>query len=279
MRKQSRQISATNFWPADGLTLAVWPLVGAAMVGALFSMDAWNNVGFAGSELKDPKRDLPFAMGAGVLTVVTLYLLANIAYLCALPAETIASAPQDRVGTAVLQAVLGDVGLYAMAAAIMISTFGCNNGLILSGARVYYAMARDGLFFRRAGELHESHRTPAFGLKVQAIWASLLCLSGTYSQLLDYVIFAAVLFFLLTVVGLFALRIRQPDAERPVRAPFYPWLPAAYAAATLVFCVNLLVQKPQYSWPGLIIVALGIPVYFAWRHLARRPAEASQPAV
>ena len=268
-----------NFWPADGLTLAVWPLVGAAMVGALFSMDAWNNVGFAGSELKDPKRDLPFAMGAGVLTVVTLYLLANIAYLCALPADTIASAPQDRVGTAVLQAILGDAGHYAMAGAIMISTFGCNNGLILSGARVYYAMARDGLFFRRAGELHESHRTPAFGLKVQAVWASLLCLSGTYSQLLDYVIFAAVLFFLLTVVGLFALRIRQPDAERPVRAPFYPWLPAAYAAATLVFCFNLLVQKPQYSWPGLIIVALGIPVYFAWRHLARRPAEASQPAV
>jgi APA family basic amino acid/polyamine antiporter len=178
-----------------------------------------------------------------------------------------------------LQAILGNAGLYAMAAAIMISTFGCNNGLILSGARVYYAMARDGLFFRRAGELHDSHRTPAFGLKVQAIWASLLCLSGTYSQLLDYVIFAAVLFMLLTVIGLFALRVRQPKAERPVRAPFYPWLPAAYALATLVFCINLLVQKPQYSWPGLIIVALGIPVYFAWRHLARSPVEASQSAV
>ncbi len=267
------------FWPAEGLTPAVWPLVGAAMVGALFSMDAWNNVGFAGSELKDPKRDLPFAMGAGVLTVVALYLLANLAYLTVLPWQAIAAAPQDRVGTAVLQAVLGDTGLYAMAAAIMISTFGCNNGLILSGARVYYAMARDGLFFRRAGELHPTHRTPAFGLKVQAVWACVLCLSGTYSQLLDYVIFAAVLFFLLTVIGLFALRVRRPDVERPVKAPLYPWLPALYATLTLAFCINLLIQKPQYSWPGLIIVALGVPIYFAWRRLARTPAPAGEPAV
>ena len=166
-----------------------------------------------------------------------------------------------------------------MAAAIMISTFGCNNGLILSGARVYYAMAHDGLFFRRAGELHPTNHTPAFGLKVQAIWASLLCLSGTYSQLLDYVIFAAVLFFLLTVAGLFALRVRKPDAERPVKAPLFPWLPAAYAFATLLFCLNLLAQRPQYSWPGLIIVALGVPVYYAWQHLGRRPAAADQPAV
>jgi APA family basic amino acid/polyamine antiporter len=239
-----------SFWPADGLPLAVLPLVGAAMVGALFSMDAWNNVGFAGSELKDPKRDLPFAMGAGVLTVVALYLLANLAYLNVLPSDAIASAPQDRVGTAMLQAILGDAGLYAMAAAIMISTFGCNNGLILSGARVYYAMARDGLFFRGRESCTIRIARRRSGLKVQAIWASLLCLSGTYSQLLDYVIFAAVLFMLLTVIGLFALRVRQPNAERPVRAPFYPWLPAAYALATLVFCVNLLVQKPQYSWPG-----------------------------
>jgi APA family basic amino acid/polyamine antiporter len=268
-----------GFWPAGGLTLDWWPLIGAAMVGALFSMDAWNNVGFAGSELKDPKRDLPFAMGAGVILVVTLYLLANLAYLSVLPASAIAGAAQDRVATAVLQVILGDVGLYAMAAAIMISTFGCNNGLILSGARVYYAMARDGLFFRRAGELHPTHRTPAFGLVVQAVWASLLCLSGTYSQLLDYVIFAAVLFFLLTVVGLFALRRKLPNAERPVRAPLYPWLPGLYAVLTLLFCINLLVQKPQYSWPGLIIVALGVPVYYAWRHVIGPVAPERKPAV
>jgi APA family basic amino acid/polyamine antiporter len=181
-----------------------------------------------------------------------------------LPTPDIAGAPQDRVATAAMQAMFGDVGLYVMAAAIMISTFGCNNGLILSGARVYYAMARDDLFFRKAGELHPRHRTPAFGLVVQAVWASLLCLSGTYGQLLDYVIFAAVLFYLLTAVGLFALRRKQPQAERPVKAPGYPVLPALYVVLTGLICVNLLIEKPQYTWPGLIIVALGVPVYYAW---------------
>ncbi len=252
------------FWPDGGLTLNLWPLIGAAMVGALFSMDAWNNVGFASSELKNPKKDLPFAMATGVLTVTVLYLLANVAYLSVLPVPDIAGAPQDRVATAAMQAMFGDVGLYLMAAAIMISTFGCNNGLILAGARVYYAMARDDLFFRRAGELHPRHRTPAFGLVVQAVWASLLCLSGTYGQLLDYVIFAAVLFYLLTAVGLFALRRKQPHAERPVKAPGYPVLPALYVVLTGLICVNLLIEKPQYTWPGLIIVALGVPVYYAW---------------
>jgi basic amino acid/polyamine antiporter, APA family len=253
------------FWPDSGLTLNVWPLVGAAMVGALFSMDAWNNVGFASSELKNPKKDLPFAMATGVLVVTVLYLLANVAYLSVLPAPEIANAPQDRVGTAAMQAMFGGTGMYVMAAAIMISTFGCNNGLILSGARVYYAMARDNLFFRRAGVLHPQYKTPAFGLVVQAVWASLLCLSGTYGQLLDYVIFAAVLFYLLTAIGLFALRVKQPNAERPVKAPGYPVLPALYVLMTGLICVNLLIEKPQYTWPGLAIVALGIPVYFAWR--------------
>jgi APA family basic amino acid/polyamine antiporter len=148
----------------------------------------------------------------------------------------------------------------------MISTFGCNNGLILSGARVYYAMARDGLFFLRgAGRLHATHRTPALALAVQAAWTSVLCLSGTYAQLLDYIIFAAVLFYMLTVIGLFALRIRRPELPRPVRAPGYPWLPALYVLATALICVNLLVQKPLYTWPGLIIVALGVPIYYGWR--------------
>lgn len=262
------------FWPEDGLTLAWLPVIGAAMVGSLFSMDAWNNVGFAAGELKRPEKDLPFAMGAGVLAVTVLYLLANTAYLSVLPAEAIAHAPQDRVGTAALAAILGEPGLYLMATAIMISTFGCNNGLILAGARVYYAMARDDLFFRRAGSLHPVHRTPAFALVVQAVWASVLCLSGTYSQLLDYVIIAAVLFFMLTGIGLFALRARRPDAPRPVRAPAYPWLPALWVLMTGAICVNLLVQRPQYSWPGLIIVAAGVPVYWAWRAVASRAAQA-----
>src|SRR5206468_321458 len=246
--------------------------IGAAMVGSLFSMDAWNNVGFAGSELKNAQRDLPVAMGAGVLIVTVLYVLANVAYLNVLPAAAIASAPQDRVGTAALHAILGEPGLKVMAAAIMISTFGCNNGLILSGARVYYAMARDDLFFKSAGVLHPEYKTPAVALVVQAVWTSLLCLSGTYTQLLNFVIFAALVFYGLTAVGLFALRAKRPAADRPVRAPGYPWLPALYVIATAVIAVDLLVQDATrtYSFLGLGLVLLGVPVYFGWRSMVRR---------
>jgi basic amino acid/polyamine antiporter, APA family len=267
-----------GFWPAGGLSLALLPAIGAAMVGALFSMDAWNNVGFAGSELKEPRRDLPFAMVAGVTTVTVLYLLANLGYLSVLPLSGIASAPQDRVATAVLQVVFGGAGLAIMAAAIMISTFGCNNGLILSGARVYFAMARDGLFFRRAGMLHPKRKTPAFALVIQAVWTCVLCLSGTYSQLLDYVIFAALLFYLLTALSLFALRRRRPQAERPVPVPGYPWLPALYVLTTAAIAVDLLIVKPRYTWPGLVIVALGVPVYFAWRLAGQRASVAAAHA-
>ena len=215
-------------------------------------------------------------MATGVLVVTALYFLANVAYLVVLPAEQIANAPQDRVATAALQAMFGNTGLYLMAAAIMISTFGCNNGLILSGARVYYAMAKDGLFFRRTGVLHSGHRTPAFALVMQAVWTCVLCLSGTYSQLLDYVIFAAVLFYMLTAAGLFVLRLKRPMAERPVRAPWFPWLPGAYLLLTGAICVNLLAQKPQYTWPGLIIVGLGVPIYFVWRgFLGKNGADAA----
>jgi APA family basic amino acid/polyamine antiporter len=262
----------SGFWPAGGLTLGLLPLIGAAMVGSLFSMDAWNNVGFASGELKDPKRDLPFAMATGVLVVTVLYLLANVAYLNVLPADAIAHAPQDRVGTAALQAIFGEPGLYIMAAAIMISTFGCNNGLILSGARVYYAMAQDNLFFKSTAVLHPTYKTPAVALVVQAIWTCVLCLSGTYGELLNYVIFAALLFYMLTAVGLFLLRRRRPTAERPVKAALYPWLPALYIVATGLLCVNLLIQPAQqrYAGLGLIIVALGVPVYYAWRKWAAK---------
>src|SRR6266566_1274908 len=253
------------FWPAGGLTFALLPVVAAAMVGSLFSMDAWNNVGFAASELKEPTRDLPFAMAWGVLIVTVLYLLANVAYLHVLPARDIASAPQDRVATAALQAILGNAGLYVMAVAIMISTFGCNNGLILSGARVYYAMSRDNLFFRSAGVLHPRYKTPAVALVVQAAWTSILCLSGTYSQLLEFVIFAALLFYMLTAVGLFVLRLKRPSVERPVRVFGYPWLPAVYLALTSLIACALLVEKTTYSGLGLLCVVLGVPVYFIWR--------------
>src|SRR6266704_2872165 len=258
------------FWPAGGLTFALRPVVAAALVGSLFSMDAWNNVGFAASELEEPTRDLPFAMAWGVLIVTVLYLLANVAYLHVLPAPDIATAPQDRVATAALQAILGNAGLYVMAVAIMISTFGCNNGLILSGARVYYAIARDDLFFRSAGLLHPTYKTPAVALIVQAVWTSVLCLSGTYSQLLEFVIFAALVFYLITAVGLFALRVRRPDLPRPVRAIGYPWLPALYVAATGLIALALLVEKTTYSGLGLLCVLIGVPVYFGWRAMVRR---------
>jgi APA family basic amino acid/polyamine antiporter len=256
-----------GFWPAGGVSLSA---LGAAMVGSLFSMDAWNNVGFASGELRRPEKDLPFAMSVGVLTVTLLYLLANLAYLCVLPGDAIAHAPQDRVATAALQAIFGDVGLYLMAAIIMISTFGCNNGLILSGARVYYAMAEDGLFFRSMATLHPTFRTPARALGVQAVWTCVLCLSGTYGQLLDYVIFAAVLFYGLTGAAVLLLRVRKPDAPRPYRAWGYPVLPALYVAATALVAGNLLVTKPGFTWPGLGIVVLGAPVYLLWRRATPR---------
>src|SRR5205809_1299225 len=190
-------------------------------------------------------------MAVGVLVVTALYLLANVAYLNVLPGQAIATAPQDRVGTAALEAILGNAGLYVMAVAIMISTFGCNNDLILSGARVYYAMARDDLFFRSAGLLHPTYKTPAVALIVQAIWTSLLCLSGTYSQLLEFVIFAALLFYMLTAAGLFVLRWKRPAAERPVRVMWYPWLPATYVALSAVIALALLVEKTTYAGLGL----------------------------
>jgi APA family basic amino acid/polyamine antiporter len=235
-------------------------------------MDAWNNVGFASGELKNPTKDLPYAMAVGVLTVTVLYLLANVSYLSVLTADQIAHAPQDRVGTAALQAMFGDPGLKLMAAAIMISTFGCNNGLILSGARVYYAMARDDLFFRRAGDLHPKYRTPAVALAAQAIWTCVLCLSGTYGELLNYVIFAALLFYMLTAIGLFLLRAKRPELPRPVKAVAYPFLPALYVVLTGLLCVNLLIQPDQrrYAGLGLLIVALGVPVYYLWRRFAPR---------
>jgi basic amino acid/polyamine antiporter, APA family len=259
-----------NFWAGGALTLGILPVVGAAMVGSLFSMDAWNNVGFAGAELKNPEKDLSFAMATGVLTVTTLYVLANVAYLVILPNDAIAHAPQDRVGTAALQAMFGAPGLYIMAIAIMISTFGCNNGLILSGARVYYAMATDNLFFKSAANLHPTYRTPALALVAQAIWTCVLCLSGTYGQLLNFVIFAAVVFYTVTAIGIFRLRQKQPNIPRPVKAPGYPVLPALYVVLTGLIAVDLLVQDSTrtYAFLGLILVLLGVPVYFAWRRLA-----------
>jgi APA family basic amino acid/polyamine antiporter len=273
------EVAAANFagfWGTGDWTLAMIPVVGAAMVGSLFSSDAWNNVTFAAGEVQNPSRNVPLALGAGTLLVSLLYVLTNVAYLNVLPfagdpngadalARGIQHASQDRVGTAAIEVALGAGAATVMAVAILLSTFGCNNGLILSGPRVYWAMARDRLFFERAGRLHPTYRTPVFGLVAQASWASVLCISGSYSQLLEYVIFATLVFYFLTTLALFRLRRLRPDLPRPVKAFGYPVLPAIYLVANAALMVILLFEKPLYTWPGLLIVAAGVPVYLLWR--------------
>jgi len=252
---------------------------GAAMVGSLFSSDAWNNVTFAAAEVHNPRRNLPLALLLGTGLVSLLYLLCNVSYLNVLPlngavdgatvlTRGIAHATQDRVATAATEQMFGAAGATAMAIAILISTFGCNNGLILAGARVYFAMARDKLFFRRAGTLNARH-VPAFALVVQSVWVSLLCLTGTYGQLLDYVIFAALIFYVLTTIGLFILRRKMPDAERPYRALGYPVLPALYIVLAGAVSVILLIasQTRTQAFFGLVLVLIGVPVYALWRRV------------
>ena len=266
-----------NFGGPTGITGAFVLAFGAALVGSLFSSDSWNNVTFAAAEVHDPKRNLPLSLALGTGLVTILYVLANIAYLNVLPlhgtadgatvlARGISFATEDRVGTAAAEVIFGASGQALMAIAILISTFGCNNGLILSGARVYYAMARDGLFFKKAGELNE-RRVPSAGLKIQAVWASLLCLTGTYGQLLNYVIFASLVFYVFTTCGLFILRKKRPDAERPYRALGYPVLPALYIVLAASVAVILLIapQTRAQAMAGLGLVLVGVPVFFLWR--------------
>jgi basic amino acid/polyamine antiporter, APA family len=255
--------------------VGVCTIVAVVQVGSLFSSDAWNNITFTAAEVKNPKRNLPLALALGTGAVTLLYVLANVVYLTVLPlqgnphgstilARGIQYASEERVATAVIQQIFGPSGAAIMAVAILISTFGCNNGLILAGARVYYAMAKDGLFFRSAAKLHPKYRTPAHSLGMQCIWTCILCISGSYGQLLDYIIFAVLVFYILTIAGLFVLRVKRPDEPRPYRAVGYPVLPALYILIAVFIDVVLLRYKPQYTWPGLIIVLLGIPVYFLW---------------
>lgn len=259
--------------------VGLWVAVGVAMVGSLFSSDAWNNITFTAGEVINPKRNIPLSLALGTGAVTLIYILANVSYLVVLPlqgipdgadalARGIQFADLDRVGTAAMSVVFGDIALFVMAALIMVSTFGCNNGLILAGARVYYAMGNDGLFFQKAGTLNEKS-VPAFALVIQCIWASLLCLSGSYGDLLDYVVFAVLLFYILTIAGIFILRKTKPDAERPYKAIGYPFLPALYIVLATAICIDLLIFKPNYTYPGLLIVLLGVPVYFLWKRQAR----------
>ncbi len=261
-----------NFWQGADWDFTSVRLVGVAMVGALFSSDAWNNVTFTAGEIRNPRRNVPLALALGVSVVSLLYLACNFVYLSVLPLEAIQHAPEDRVATAAAGRILGPAAVTVMAAAIMISTFGCANGMILAGARVYYAMALDGLLFRRLADLNPRRRTPNVALAVQCVWACLLTISGTYSDLLDYVIFAVLLFYILTIAGVFVLRRSRPDMPRPYRALGYPVLPALYLVLAGLIEVLLLIYKPRYTWPGLLIVLAGVPFYFWWRRRQSAPA-------
>jgi len=255
-------------------------ILAVVQVGSLFSADAWNNITFTAGEVKNPKRNIPLSLILGTGFVLTVYFLVSLGYLLVLPmqgdangatvmARGIQHATEDRVATAVLEQIFHSGGAYLMAGAILISTFGCANGMSLAGARVYYAMSQDGLFFKTVGKLHPRYKTPAAGLLIQACWAIVLCVSGSYGQLLDYIIFAVLVFYILTIVGLFVLRFKKPDAPRPYKALGYPVLPALYIALAAWICIVLLRYKPQYTWPGLVVVLLGIPVYLFWsrKHL------------
>ncbi len=272
------QIKDGNLIPLTGFALIA--AMGTAMVGALFAADAWNNVTFTAGETINPKRNIPLSLFLGTLIVIVVYILANIVYLQAIPLRGVPNgatvfergmqyATDDRIGTAAMYGFFGSYAAIIMAVFIIISTFGCNNGMILSAARVYYTMAKDGLFFKKVGKLN-AKGVPSNGLLFQAIWASLLCLSGTYNDLLDYVIFAVLIFYTLTIVGIYILRKKRPDAERPYKAFGYPVVPAIYIIFATLIMIDLLIYKPNYTWPGLIIVLLGIPVYYIWRHFENK---------
>jgi APA family basic amino acid/polyamine antiporter len=280
-----------DLWTVRGTLQAVGPGMTAvtsfglfvaicvSQTNSLFSADAWNNITFTAGEVKDPKRNIPLSLAFGTLLVIALYLLANVAYLVTLPLETIQTVPSDRVASATADVIFPGLGATIMAAFIMVSTFGCNNGLILAGARAYWAMSRDGLFFKGAGRLNQKH-VPSWGLGIQGVWAAALVLPRTiktdpvtgvatygnlYGDLLNYVISAALIFYILTIAGIFRLRQTRPDAERPYRAFGYPIVPALYIVGAGVILAVLLIYQPGSTWPGFIIIATGIPVYFIWR--------------
>jgi APA family basic amino acid/polyamine antiporter len=247
-------------WIPIGGTVLIGAMA-AAMVGSIFSSDAWNNVTFIAGEIKNPKRNIGLSLFLGTSIVTLIYISANLMYLHVLPIQQIAFAENNRVAISAANAVLGNAGTIVIAVMIMISTFGCNNGLILAGARVYYTMAQDGLFFKKAGSLNKN-AVPAWALWAQCIVASLLCLSGRYEDLLTMVSFVVVIFYVLTIIGIFILRKKRPEMERPYKAFGYPILPAIYILMGTAFCVLLIIYKPNFTWPGLIITLIGIPLYY-----------------
>ena len=243
--------------------LAIMGAFAAAMVGSIFSSDAWNNVTFIAGEVRNPQRNIGLSLFLGTFIVTLIYIAANVMYISVLPIEQLAFAKDNRIALSVANEIFGSIGTTLLALLIMVSTFGCNNGLILSGARVYYTMANDGLFFKKTATLNKNS-VPEFALWIQCIMACVLCLSGKYGDLLDMISFVVVVFYVLTIFGIFILRKKLPDADRPYKAFGYPFLPAIYILMGLTFCTLLIVFKPGYTWPGLIIVLIGLPVYYIW---------------
>ncbi len=275
---QANQIGAANqLIPLTGFALIA--AIGTSLVGSLFAADAWYDVTFISEEVINPKKNVPLSLFFGTLIVSVLYVLTNYIYIKILPlsgspagtdilSRGIQYASDDRVATSAMSVVFGDYAAIFMALLIMVSAFGCNHSLILAGPRVYYAMAMDGLFFKNAGKINK-RGVPAFAIWFQGIWSVLLCMSGTYSNLLDYVIFAVLLFFTLTILGIFILRVKKPDVPRPYKAFGYPVIPAIYILVTTAIMIILLKYKPDYTYPGLILVLIGIPVYYLWRRVNR----------
>lgn len=271
MQKDIWQLNWKDAWelkPLTGFTgaasyttLAAFGAIAAAMVGSIFSSDSWHNVTFVAGEIRNPKRNVGLSLALGTIIVTILYILTNIMYMGVLSLHDIGHAEKDRVAVSAAQVIFGSSGTVIIALMIMVSTFGCNNGLIMAGARVYYSMAKDGLFFKKAETLNKNS-VPAFGLWIQCLVASLWCLSGKYGDLLDMISFVVVMFYMLTIGGIFILRKKRPEAERPYRAFGYPVLPLIYILMGLAFCVLLILYKPRFTWPGLIITLIGIPVYF-----------------
>lgn len=245
--------------------------VAAAMVGSIFSSDAWNNITFIAGEVKNPKRNIGLSLFLGTLIVTVIYVLANLVYMAVLPLQEIATADKDRVAVAASSVIFGNIGTVIIALMIMVSTFGCNNGLILAGARVYHTMANDGLFFKKTASLNK-HAVPEFGLWLQCLVASALCLSGRYGDLLDMISFVVVIFYVLTIIGIYILRAKRPDAERPYKAFGYPFLPAVYIVMGICFCTLLIIYKPNFTWPGLIVVLTGVPVFYMWKAFDKKGA-------
>ena len=287
----SWEINKEVFWAAGriGENNQVIPLTGfaliaavaTALVGSLFSADAWYNVTYISGEVINPRRTVPLSLIFGTLIVSVIYIFTNWVYIRVLPlsgspdgadvlARGIQYATDDRVATSAMSVVFGDYAAIIMAVFVMVSTFGCNHGLILAGPRVYYAMAKDGLFFKRVAEINRKG-VPGFAIAVQGVWAVLLCLSGTYSNLLDYVIFAVLLFFSLTILAIFVLRAKRPEIHRPYKAFGYPVIPGFYILVTTFIMIILLIYKPNYTFPGLIIVLIGIPVYYLWKKFSKNP--------